>query len=391
MRQFSLIEKTMICLAICLAMIGLTINHLEIPIWKMVLEKRINVSYMVDKINREPVGKVLKIEKSGDLSRKKNDSYSYDFLDEGEDLFERDFLINGHRGKVTIELNSGEIFEMLPNSSIVLSSNEEFKMNTEVFRSAKIEVLSGLVEAEAPQIKIVEKIKFLPSETKIVEKIVEKKIEVPVEKIVEKIVEKPLELLSDLNLEDPLVSGEMGLVTNKSHKLFSKFYVDLKWGGDYRANNYEVWYSWNDKDYKKLANTTNSFYRSLEDQLVSGKIFFKVKAFKDSLLINTSKPKSAYFSFNSPDLAQPQDGYIFNKKVYLTWAKTSFTKEYDLEVSKDPNFSSSKVLTSAENFKEFKLPPGTYYWRVRSKNGNTISSYSQGRSFHVDNMTKAGK
>lgn len=369
-----------ITLLVSVSLIGgltLLVSYLDVPVWKMVVERKIQWKVLTQNLNRKPIGVISQIDGKEELSRKKSESYDYDKLFKDSVVYDRDFIVNGSGGTAKIKLNSGEEFFVFPNSSVVLSSGEDSKMNTEVFRSAKIEILSGVVESTEPQVKIVEKIKYITSPPKVVEKIVEK--------VVEKVVEKPLVTLSDLNLETPLISGEINVKTNRLSKVIPKFYVDLRWGGDARANKFEVLYSLNDQDFKTLTTTTNSFYRSFEDQVFSGKVFFKVKAFKDNLHINTSSSKPVSFIFQSPTLSEPQDQFLFKGKAYLTWAKTSFTKYYDLEISNTEDFSTSQKFEIKDNFKEISLAPGAYYWRVRSKSSSTkVSPFSESRKFNVE-------
>ena len=387
MRRFSLIEKFLVLIIVLLAGSSLAVSYYNVPVWKMILTRNFNIETILKSLkHQESVGVVLKSDKS-ELTRKKYDQYSYDLLEEGSEIYDRDFLINTH-GTVSVKFHNGEVLEIGPNSSLMVNFKSEDKMDTDVFRASKIEIFSGsVVDTSAPQVQIVEKIK-----------IVEKQVQVPgpervVEKVVEKIVEveKPLVELSDLNLEHPLVSGEQGLKTNIFDKVKENFFVDLKWGGDSRANKFDVLVSGDNKNFKNILTTRNSYARVMQGQVFTGRIFFKVLAYKDNLLINKSDVESVDFAFYPPELTNPEDQHIFVGKSYITWKKTSFTKGYDLEISRTSDFKASKVIELTNNFYELSVSEGVYYWRVRSKNDKKISAYSSARVFKVEKSLATSK
>lgn len=388
MRRFSLVDKIIVVLVLFLCVLSLGVTHYKIPLWKMVLEKDFSLKSFVSSFkHQEPIGH-LSFKEEGELTRKRYGQYSYDVLSKGDAVYAQDFIVN-RKGAATITFKNGETINIGPNSSLMLSlESDESKMNTDVFRASKIQIFSGTVETPTPEVKIVEKIK-------IVEKVVEKEKIVPgPERIVEKIVEveKPLIELKDLNLEDPLISGTPGLRNSAvEDKVKSRFFVELRWGGDLRANRFEVQSSWDNKNFKTILNTTNSVAQVMNSQLFSGRVFFKVLAYKDKVLINQSPVRSASFEFVAPVATKPEQGSVFSKKSYLTWSKTSFTKEYEVELSFEETFQKSKTVSVSQNFFEANLRPGQYYWRVRSKSGRVQSSWSEVRSFNVQSITAKGK
>jgi hypothetical protein len=74
--------------------------------------------------------------------------------------------------------------------------------------------------------------------------------------------------------------------------------------------------------------------------------------------------------------------------IMLSWNKTLYADNYELQVSKDPDYTSifseeTELLSDSKNLDGLK-DGARYYWRVRSKNNYGVSSYSESRSFSTE-------
>jgi hypothetical protein len=132
---------------------------------------------------------------------------------------------------------------------------------------------------------------------------------------------------------------------------------------------------------------TEFYYKNLE---LNKTYYWRVAAFKDNeysdwseIRTFTTKDISA---FTKPVLILPkQNESINNEKVSLIWEKIPSAIAYNLEVSKQIDFSSmvetQKNYPAVEFLLSKLLPNTTYYWRVQAIGQNDLSDWSSISSF----------
>jgi hypothetical protein len=73
------------------------------------------------------------------------------------------------------------------------------------------------------------------------------------------------------------------------------------------------------------------------------------------------------------------------QEVVMTWSRTPLTEQYRLQISNDPRFL--KLIRDEHETGNMRsiadLPPGVYYWRIRSSAGALQSPWAETRSFTV--------
>jgi Tol biopolymer transport system component len=91
----------------------------------------------------------------------------------------------------------------------------------------------------------------------------------------------------------------------------------------------------------------------------------------------------------SPDNAAPPRNYFTTSTPTLTWNRVTGATEYEIQVDASPAFSEPldfSAIISADTLEAttFPLVNGTYYWRMRVKNGSASGVWSAADSFVVD-------
>ncbi len=86
----------------------------------------------------------------------------------------------------------------------------------------------------------------------------------------------------------------------------------------------------------------------------------------------------------APTLLNPQSGVYAKVDEELTWSSVYGASNYVVEISKDENFSESKI-NEVVNTTKFKLPNldfnSKYYWRIKATSPNVESEWSEVRNF----------
>lgn len=103
--------------------------------------------------------------------------------------------------------------------------------------------------------------------------------------------------------------------------------------------------------------------------------------------LNLWKGESAPVDLQPPGLISPAN-YKTNEDIYVTtfdWSDVTNATSYDLEISHDINFSkivfAQNNISSSELFIQSEKYKVQHYWRVRSRNGNTVSAWSNPFTF----------
>ena len=103
----------------------------------------------------------------------------------------------------------------------------------------------------------------------------------------------------------------------------------------------------------------------------------------------------------APKLIEPFNSKVFRIKkgeleaILLKWERARGANRYKVEISSSPSFLrllSSKTMVSSDSVKIPNVPPGNYYWRIRSVNPNKVMSIPSAiRSFRVVESEKGIK
>jgi hypothetical protein len=193
----------------------------------------------------------------------------------------------------------------------------------------------------------------------------------------------------------PLISGKTTVSNQFNGEHLKEFDIKLRWNPYPTAEKYRVQiYSTPTAKAPVIDKTIKQTELSFnKDQLVSGKFFYKITSVLDSGFTANSGLQEFSFSFLPPAPALPRKNSIITQKrirsdgnyVVLTWKKTNFTRGYEIEIGKDPQFKQiylKKVLK--ENYFVLKNPAlGQYWWRVRGFAKNLSSPLSEASVFTI--------
>jgi len=193
----------------------------------------------------------------------------------------------------------------------------------------------------------------------------------------------------------PLIAGQKMINSALQDKLYKKFDLTLNWKPYSGANGYRVEIYDSTSMNKRLLEkeVSGTKYQINRNQVMNGSFFYRVSSKMEHGFVATSELTSYGFKYLPPNLVLPADLstivrkaiVVAKKGILFTWRATNFTESYVIEIASDASFT-KMVLNSAviENFYVLKLPPnGTYFWRVKSKTKNMISSPSKTNQFVV--------
>jgi hypothetical protein len=96
-------------------------------------------------------------------------------------------------------------------------------------------------------------------------------------------------------------------------------------------------------------------------------------------------------TLGAPRLLSPSpSSFLRDNTPTLDWSDVEGAASYQLLVDNDPSFSSPEINTFPSS-SEYTVPDpglsdGTWYWKVRAKNGPLTSPWSEARSFTVDTV-----
>ena len=204
-----------------------------------------------------------------------------------------------------------------------------------------------------------------------------------------------IECIRPLN---PLVGGKSMTSNQLTEELLSHFEITLRWAKPAYPDidNYDL-------AFLKAPNSPKPFLEKQtkkpefvfsRDKAFHGNFHYIVTAKLNNGFELTSGLQSFTFAFLPPVLVMPSDRAVItkemllheNNRITLTWQKTNFTENYEIEISQDPAFSRTKTkLRMEDNFYEFENPaPGRYYWRVQSLSKDISSAMSPVSTFTVE-------
>jgi len=211
-------------------------------------------------------------------------------------------------------------------------------------------------------------------------------------------VENRFELKPELEVieaEPPLVGGAAGESNAYRADAGESFGISLRWKPYLRIPKYTVVIA-SDPGLQKVLmkkeveGTELSFNKN---KIFTGTVHYRVQTPLDGGWLAVSKPSRFSFSFLPPNPVIPIDKSEFTVaelaasegSVLMTWTKTAFTQNYELQVAQAPEFNAIIFKrTLKENFFILKgIKPGTYYWRVRSISKDVSSLYCRGHLFVV--------
>lgn len=199
-----------------------------------------------------------------------------------------------------------------------------------------------------------------------------------------------------IQLLEPLVGGQRQQSNLLKEKVLRNFDITLRWEGYPGVAKYRV-------ELAKAPGGTPVLVREVEgksislnkDKVFTGEVYYQVSALVENGFRVLSPVSLFRFTFLPPVLTFPKDSAAIQSanrgKVLLTWQKTNFTEQYELEIALDPGFSrihTRKVMQ--DNFFFMMNPPaGEYYWRVRSLGARVSSGMSAPRKFSVTEVRSA--
>jgi hypothetical protein len=195
--------------------------------------------------------------------------------------------------------------------------------------------------------------------------------------------------------DDPLVGGKKIASSMLQDKVMKDFDIVFKWAKFPGVKKYKISVLGNEKSTKALLEreVEESEYHFNKGKVYQGKVFFKVSAELENGFVVESALKPFVFNFLPPILVIPDNKTIVamgsirgvGKGILITWQKTNFTENYEIEISEDMEFKISvlkKKLT--ENYLIFKPEKaGKFWWRVRSYAINIPSPVSDPFEFTV--------
>jgi len=184
-----------------------------------------------------------------------------------------------------------------------------------------------------------------------------------------------------LTLDDLTVAGEAALSNRYSGKKAGEFAAKFSWSRVDGAKDYslQIINGQSKVLYSKLVSEPEHEIKdvtAIAGQLGERNISYRVQANLKSGFVANSQPKPIRYQFFPPVLTAPAAGANHTMeslkpdegRILFSWQKTNFTDEYQIELSKDSEFSSffvQKRLT--DNFLILKFnEPGEFYWRVRA-------------------------
>ncbi len=194
-----------------------------------------------------------------------------------------------------------------------------------------------------------------------------------------------------------MVGGNLNLSNSLDRKLLSHFDIEVRWQKYPGAIDYKVWLSAtadaNKPLLEKIVKSNNCLFN--KDKVYAGHFFYRVFArLKDGRMANSTVEKFS-FKFLPPLLTIPKDNAevilkaagVSKDRILLTWKKTNFTQQYEIEISSDNQFRVISIKkTLKENYFILIAPkPGFYWWRVRGYTTELSSSFSAPFSFMIKN------
>jgi len=200
---------------------------------------------------------------------------------------------------------------------------------------------------------------------------------------------------SGVMLMDPLIAGQAVKDNHWTGKADKNFNIRLRWNAYNGASKYRVWVATTPNASDPLIEKTVSGTDFVLDQdtVFQGQFYYQVSAVMPNGSLVASKTLLFNFNFLSPTLVLPKDQAVLHAKdlaqkdggVLITWQKTTFTNDYELEIALDPDFNKKYTsMRSAENFYIFTAPPdGEYWWRVRSYSRKFKSNFSKPYKFII--------
>ncbi len=191
------------------------------------------------------------------------------------------------------------------------------------------------------------------------------------------------------------------LSPSMNKRLFSeskKQEVNFKWDTSGRLGKYRIEISRHRNFKKILARSDRGMEETWQRQFSPGGYFWRVSA------INSTTNKREFSEpakFNiiyhgKPKLVSPTFGKVLKNlkgkmAVNFKWTKDSFAKDYVVELSSEPDFSSivKRISTKRSNISISGISQGKYFWRVKRVGNDPQddkSSYSKRGSFSVSNV-----
>ncbi|OFZ20473.1 MAG: hypothetical protein A2X94_10695 [Bdellovibrionales bacterium GWB1_55_8] len=194
-----------------------------------------------------------------------------------------------------------------------------------------------------------------------------------------------------IRLLEPLVAGHASTSNQLRKKVLKNFDIALRWQPYPGLKKYRVELSKGPGKRPLMVRESDQPSLSLNrDKVFSGEIYYRVSG-ETAQGFQVHSPLVPFrFSFLPPVLTLPNDGKRFvskteRAKVLLTWQKTNFTENYEIEIARDSEFQQVHFrAVKQENFHILTNPPaGDFYWRVRSISGKVMSPMSAAQRFSV--------
>ncbi|SFB96138.1 Por secretion system C-terminal sorting domain-containing protein, partial [Flexibacter flexilis DSM 6793] len=165
--------------------------------------------------------------------------------------------------------------------------------------------------------------------------------------------------------------------------------LTFDWADVTGAAEYEYQYSTNSNFTAAITGTVTASQASITGLDNATTYFWRVRSKNGSNI----SPFSEVFSFttltplSAPTLISPANNAVNQTtNLIFDWSDVTGAAEYEYQYSNNSNFTAAITGTVAASQASITGLDNatTYFWRVRSKNGNTISEYSSVFSFTTD-------
>lgn len=196
---------------------------------------------------------------------------------------------------------------------------------------------------------------------------------------------------------EPLITGEKRATNQIRNRVLKKFEALLRWSPFPDVKEYAIrFYKSEEATEPNSEKTTNKTeYLLLKEKIFSGMVYYEIHAQTSTGFHVFSKRSTFVFNFLPPALTSPANHYSFSirqstsgEELLLTWQKTNFTQEYEIEIANNSQMKKPLIQeTQEDNFYLFTAPKHKtqqYWWRVKSLGKGYSSSFSEIRTFTVN-------
>jgi hypothetical protein len=171
--------------------------------------------------------------------------------------------------------------------------------------------------------------------------------------------------------------------------------TDLTWNSVQRAISYTVQYSTSSNFGTFEESTTSSLTQAISNLAYNQQYYWRVKAYDGNVYSDWSEVygfTTEQLTLSSPVLSTPSDdANSVGVNGTLAWGNVSNATSYTIQYSTSSDFSmNSQTTSTSTNYGLNGLSYNTtYYWKVKAKNGQIESQWSNSRKFKTEQLTLA--